>query len=314
MDSVKLTTFNLENLGIRPGEDSPEARRRLPAHLETLGRVVANLNSDVLCVQEVIDPDNLAKIVEGLNFPYCEISRPPKNPLCMAVLSRYPILSAANVVETAHIEARDIDADFSASVEAHFSRPVFEARIAVGERQLTIYNVHWKSKIPTALSSGAGQTWPWANFFEVAQGRLISEVTRMAQAMGLRKLIDGKLGADPGALVAVVGDFNDLLDSEAVRMIIGDSRAVRASELAPLELWPCEAELPPDKNYTMVYRGSRQMLDHVFVSRGLKERFVRAEVLHDGMKVARENSWSDMRPGSDHAPFSVYFDLKSSGK
>lgn len=314
MDSIKLTTFNLENLGIRPGEDSPEARRRLPGHLETLAKVISKLNSDILCVQEVIDSDNLAKIVEGLNFPYCEISRPPKNPLCMAVLSRFPIVSAANVVEANHIDARDIDADFSASVEAHFSRPVFEVRVAVGERQLTIYNVHWKSKIPTALSSGAGQTWPWANFYEVAQGRLISEVTRMAQAMGLRKLIDQRLGPVPDTLIAVVGDFNDVLDSEAIRMIMGDSRAVRASELAPLELWACETELPPDKNFTMVYRGSRQMLDHVFVSRGLRERFVRAEVLHEGMKISREGSWSDSRPGSDHAPFSVYFDLKSSGK
>lgn len=314
MDSVKLTTFNLENLGIRPGEDSPEARRRLPAHLETLGKVVAKLSSDILCVQEVIDADNLARVVEGLNFPYCEISRPPKNPLCVAVLSRYPILSAANVVETAHIDARDIDADFSASIEAHFSRPVFEVKVGIGQRTLTIYNVHWKSKIPTALSSGAGQTWPWANFHEVAQGRLISEVTRMAQAMGLRKLIDARLAAEPDALVAVVGDFNDVLDSEAVRMIVGDSRAVRTSELAPLELWPCETELPSDKSYTMIYRGSRQMLDHVFVSKGLKDRFARAEVDHEGMKVTKENAWSDTRPGSDHAPFSVYFDLKSSGK
>lgn len=314
MDSLKLTTFNLENLGIRPGEDSPESRRRLPGHIETLRKVLSKLSADILCVQEVIDADCLTKLVEGLGFRHMEISRPPKNPLCMAVLSRYPIISAKNVVEETHIDARDIDADFSASVTAHFSRPVFEVVVAPGERQVTIYTVHWKSKIPTALSSGAGQTWPWANFFEVAQGRMISEVTRMAQAMGLRKLIDRKLAEDPEALIAVAGDFNDVLDSEAVRMILGDSRAVRASELAASELWACETELPSDKNYTMIYRGNRQMLDHIFVSRPLKELFVRAEVLHDGMKVIREGNWSDMRPGSDHAPFSVYFDLKSSGK
>lgn len=305
--NVRLATFNLENLGIRPGEDSPEARRRLPSHLKTLRGVLTHLGSDILCVQEVIDPEYLTKLVEGMGYDHVALSRPPKNPLCTGVLSRYPIVSSRNVVESTHIEVRDIDADFNASVEAQFSRPVFEVELEIGSARLVVYTVHWKSKIPTPLSSGAGQTWPWANFYEVSQGRFISEVTRMAQAMGLRKLIDARLEANPSALIAVAGDFNDVLDSEVARMITGDARAVRSTEMAALELWPCEEVLPKEKCYTMIYRGLRQMLDHIVVSAALRERFVGAEILHQGMKAGKDNSWSDSRPGSDHAPFSATF-------
>lgn len=305
-----ITTFNLENLGIRPGEDSPEARRRLPVHLETLKGVVSGLGSDILCVQEIIDPELLANVTKDLGLTHTAISKPPKNPLCMAVLSRFPIIQSKSVVATTHIEARDIDAEFFASVEANFSRPVFEVEIDLGGKTLVVYTVHWKSKIPTALSSGAGHSWPWASFFEVAQGRFISEVTRMAQAMGLRKIIDARLAQNPDALIAVAGDFNDVMDSEAVRMILGDAKAVRSQELYNLELWPCELMVEAETRYTMVYRGTRQMLDHIFVSRGLRERFKSAHINHKGMKPAKEGGWNDMRPGSDHAPFTASFSLK----
>ena len=304
-----LTTFNLENLGIRPGEDSPEARRRLPAHMETLKGVIENLNTDIICFQEVIDTDLLRQLTAGMGFTYAEFSRPPKNPLCMAVMSKFPIRRARNVVERANIAVRDIDADFNASISADFSRPVFEVEIELPGNTLLLHTVHWKSKIPSALSSGAGQTWPWANFHEVAQGRLISEVTRMAQALCLRKILDAEIAAKPDGLFAVLGDFNDTAESEAIRMITGDSRAVRNQELASLELWPCEASLPPEKCYTMLYRGSKQMLDHIFVSRKLKEKFVSGNINHEGMKPARDGSWLDQRPGSDHAPFTVTFNI-----
>lgn len=304
---LTITTFNLENLGIRPGEDSAESRRRLPLHIETLKKVLSGLKADILCLQEVINPDLLRELVSGLGFNHAEISRPPKNPLCMAVFSKFPIKRAANVIGEANIAARDIDADFNASISVEFSRPAFELEIELPGGLLHFYAVHWKSKIPKPLSSGAGQTWPWANFHEVAQGRLISEITRMAQSLSLRKLIDARFAKDPAALVAVAGDFNDAADSEAIRMITGDSRAVRSQELAFTELWSCESLIPPEKCYTMVYRGVPQMLDHIFVSQKMKNQFVEASIDHGGMKAARDGSWTDMRPGSDHAPLSAVF-------
>jgi predicted extracellular nuclease len=132
----------------------------------------------------------------------------------------------------------------------------------------------------------------------------------MAQAMGLRKIIDARLAQNPDELIAVAGDFNDVMDSEAVRMILGDAKAVRSQELYNLELWPCELMVEAETRYTMVYRGTRQMLDHIFVSRGLRERFKSAHINHKGMKPAKEGGWSDMRPGSDHAPFTASFSLK----
>lgn len=304
---LTITTFNLENLGIRPGEDSIESRRRLPLHMETLKKVISGLKSDILCLQEIIDPELLKDLTHGMGFNYAEISRPPKNPLCVAVLSKFPIKKAVNVISSANIAARDIDADFNASISVDFSRPAFELEIELPGGPLHFFAVHWKSKIPKALSSGAGHTWPWANFHEVAQGRLISEITRMAQAMCLRKLIDSKFEQSPGAMVAVAGDFNDAADSEAIRMITGDSRAVRSQELALTELWCCETVIPPEKCYTMIYRGAPQMLDHIFVSQKLKEKFVTATIDHEGMKSAPDGSWADLRPGSDHAPLSATF-------
>jgi hypothetical protein len=77
-------------------------------------------------------------------------------------------------------------------------------------------------------------------------------------------------------------------------------------------LAPCS---PPGQQYSRVYRGRRELIDHVLVSRALLERVAR---VGSGTGIAAgpvlrsvDDDPNDQRdkPGSDHAPITATLDV-----
>jgi len=306
---VRLATFNLENLGIREGEDSPEACARLPDHIAALRRVLEALNADAVAFQECLQPELLDPLLEGLDYPHRVVSHTGDSPLRVGVCSRHPLGPALEVARGTETAALDPKTGLSIEVAGSFSRPVLRVPWQVPGLEVTLFVVHGKSKIPSPTPARPDRrSGPWPSLGEVGVGRLITEVKRLAQAVELRREVDAALAADPDAAVAVLGDFNDVLESEAVRCVLGDAGAVYSPHLEGAELYPCELELPAERRFTQVYRGSPEMIDHLLVSRRLRGALTGVEILNGELRDAGALPPGEGQfVGSDHAPLLASF-------
>lgn len=306
---LRLATFNLENLGIRPNEESHPLRERLPRHVESLRGTLQRLEADAVAVQEVIDPSLFEELAEGLGYPHAVLSERASSPLLLGVMSRYPLTSPQQAAASTHFSVSDPKTGFEIAVKGAFSRGVLHLQWDVPSFGVDLYVVHWKSKIPTRLGGGAVDgEGGWTSHGQVGEGRLLTEIKRVAQAVELRKEIDLRLRGSEESRLVVLGDFNDSLDSEALRIVRGDSKACGSPTLAPEELFPCELSVPEDLRFTQIYRGRREMLDHVLVSRNLIPHLVATTILNEDVAEAAEGPSVDPYSyASDHAPVVVTF-------
>ncbi len=303
---LRLATFNFENLGIRPEEDSPRARRWLALHVESLRATVRCLDADALAFQELLDPELLPVVTEGMGYRHVALGERASSPLLCGVASRYPLVDARNVAAGSDISILDSKSGIEVTVRGAFSRGALQVHWEAPGLSCTLLVVHWKSKLPsyTPLRRSDGEAW--ASLGDAGEGRLVTEAKRLAQAVHIRKIVDRILERDAGAKLAVLGDFNDLLESEGVRIVQGDARACSSPSLSGRELFACESSVPEERRFTQIYRGRREMLDHILLSPGLIPHLVGAQILNESLREASDGGEDDFGdPGSDHAPFVV---------
>ncbi len=307
---LRLATYNLENLGIRPDEETPEARERLPRHVEALRRAIRRLDADAVAFQELLDPNLLEPLLDGLGYPHVVLAERGSSPLRCGVFSRYPLAGAKTTAAGIDLEVVDRKAGLEVRVRGAFSRPALQVEWQVPGFPMTLIVVHWKSKIPsyTRELQGQGASDRWQSLGDAGEGRLVTEAKRLGQAVQIRRAVDHLLRRDPEARVVVLGDFNDTLDSEGLRIVVGDARACDSPSLAPMELVACEEAIPADRRFTQVYRGRREMLDHILISQSLLPHFLGAEAHNERLRPAQEGPGFDpYDPGSDHAPVLARF-------
>lgn len=309
MRLLRLATFNLLNLGLRDGEDTPEARERLPRHLQSLRDTLKRLEADAVAFQEVLDPSLLQPLLEGFGYSHLVVSERASSPLLTGVFSRYPLRDPHQVAAGADLAMADRKAGAEFSFRGSFSRPALRVTWEVPGFPLTLLVVHWKSKLPSPTTARRqGPAEPWAAFGDVAEARFLTEVKRLAQAVELRKVVDGLLAGEPEGRVIVLGDCNDTQESEVLRILMGDARATSSPGLVPYELIPAALAIPADLRYTQLYRGRKELIDHILFSRSLLPHFVDARALNEGLREATDSFGPDLyNQGSDHAPLMATF-------
>lgn len=142
----------------------------------------------------------------------------------------------------------------------------------------TVVNNHWTSRYGSTPVFGAVQPFVQAG-----------EEARRAQALALHAWVDARLGEDPDARIAVVGDFNTFEFTDEL------DRLLPAGRGGDRVLHNLVADLPADTRYSYVFEGNSQALDHVFVTPALRAG---AEV--EAVHVNAE--FPEGRRASDHEP------------
>jgi len=122
--------------------------------------------------------------------------------------------------------------------------------------------------------------------------RLDSERQRIQQANIIQRYVAQLQGLDPDALVVVAGDMNDFQFSETLAALKG-SNLTDVVEL-----------LPVAEQYTYVYEGNSQALDHILVSTSLAKQVSEVDIVHLNAEFL-ENQRT-----SDHDPVLAYFRLQ----
>lgn len=171
--NLRIASYNVQDLGSIGGS-------QWNAAVAVLDRV----DADIVALQEVNDSEAgvLATFASALGYAHHAVSARPGplgGPLRTGFLSRFPLIST-----TSHT-ATSLSGDGNAN---DIGRLIFEAQVQLPNQSqpFAVYSLHYKA------SSGS------TNDF-----RRLIEITRTRQA------VDRFLAANPGAPVAICGDFNE---------------------------------------------------------------------------------------------------------
>ena len=149
----------------------------------------------------------------------------------VAVLSRFGFKGAPETIQNLSpaltIPMRDLGGgDGGHYTLSRLSRPILKVRIPVGNRVVTVFNCHLKSKLGEFITPEGADFAPESDLTKYnaagrAMGALRAALRRMAEAWVLRGLIIDELEA--GNPVMVLGDFNDGEHAVSSEIISGET-------------------------------------------------------------------------------------------
>jgi predicted extracellular nuclease len=144
-----------------------------------------------------------------------------------------------------------------------------------GQRVIVIAN-HFDSKLGDQNADGRFQ-YPEQS----------STVQRAGQALVVHQFVRSLLDVEKKAEVVVLGDLNDYQFSAALAVL----RTGNAAGTGPASLTDLITTLPADQQYTYVYNGISQVLDHILVTRAV--RGINYQVVHVNAEYTNQTSDHD---------------------
>jgi len=198
-ETFRVATYNVENYLDQPTESRPHIKSN-----EAKARVcesICALNPDVLALEEMGGTNALLELrnslkAHGLDYPDWELVSGMDTNIHVAVLSKLPIV--ARLPHTNDVYLLD-------GRRFRVSRGFAEVEIQLDTNfTFTLIAAHLKSRRPVPEADEAEQ--------------------RLEEAKILRGIIDDRLTNNPDSKLIVLGDFNDVKDSDAVKAVIGRGR------------------------------------------------------------------------------------------
>jgi predicted extracellular nuclease len=271
MDSVKVTTFNAENLFARY-----QFRRNIKnldriirdgwtvnhtyfsiyneQEKEITGETIRALDADVIALQEVENLDTLRKFrtdyLRGrASYPYALVidGNDPRR-IDVAILSRYPL---TNIQTHSHLWSSELRWYL-------FSRDCLVADVQVpGNLTLTLFVNHFKSMIDRD---------------DPENGRRNTRERRAVQARAVKQIVTARFGTNAGVHPFIIlGDLNDYMECD-------DQGESGIGELVQWDqVVNVVDRLPEDERWTHYFKGrgalepAYRQLDYLLLSKSLGE-------------------------------------------
>lgn len=153
------------------------------------------------------------------------------------------------------------------------SRKPLVAEFLLDGEPLYVINAHLISKGGDSSLFGAIQP-PLLN----------SEERRNQQAQVIQNFVASLLMINPNSRLIVLGDLNDFQFSVPLKLIKGN------------QLYNLVETLPAEEQYTYVYDGNSQVLDHILVSEALFKNAASVDILHVNSEFDYTRQFSDHEP------------------
>jgi endonuclease/exonuclease/phosphatase family metal-dependent hydrolase len=291
---LTIATWNVENL-FRPGTGgtrlTPDAYDRKLAYLaETLRAAMV----DAVALQEVGGDDELTDLAAAAGLTHTAAGQPDARGIRVAVLSRYPITAAVDTVDFPDGALRDVP-DPNGRLLNSMSRGLLTTTLDVSGAStagdaIRVATCHLKSKL---LTFPDGRRFP-VDEDERARGAGYALMKRSAEAAAVRVHLNAAMVGDPvGAEVPTIlaGDMNDEALAVTTAMLAGpeDGDPRRPDKGDPVRLYNLADRIPADRRFSRIYRGRRELIDHVLVSRPLLLAGVHADALVDDIPGITES-------------------------
>jgi endonuclease/exonuclease/phosphatase family metal-dependent hydrolase len=313
---IAVGTWNLENLFRPGGEFGPPDEATYEVKLASLAGVIDRLAPDVLGVQEVGDPLALADLADRLEGDWnIETSTvfEQGHPIRVGVLSRLPL---TDVEQVSRFPAKLLPVqvgDGGKTIEA-MGRGALRVRVTAGAEAIDVVICHLKSKL---LSFPGGRFQP-RDEGERARVAAYALARRGAEAATVREAADGLLdGHGSERAVIVLGDLNDEPLAATTQMLLGPpgsevgtpgfDRPDRGDEW---RLWNLADLIPEERRFTRIFRGRRELIDHILASHALVAPLPTVDAGDVPLPSITENPAARRdAPASDHAPVVARFAL-----
>ena len=279
--TFRVATYNVENYLDKPTESRPHAKSA-----EARAKICESIESikpDVLALEEMGTTNALLELRsslkdDGLDFPFWEHVSGADTNIHIAVLSRLPIVaSRPHTNDLFLLDGRQF------RVERGFAEVDIQAATNF---TFTLIAAHLKSRRSVPDADEAEE--------------------RLAEAKILHDIVDEHFKADPSARLIVLGDFNDVIDSDSVKTIIGRGK-FKLTDTRPAERNGDNA-LADNSNYDprnvvwTEYYGKEDIytrMDYIFISPALSHDWVKVETY-----IPTIPNWG---VGSDHRPIIAAF-------
>jgi len=299
--ALTLASFNLLNLF----DDQHDAKIR------TIADHILAVRPQVIGVQEVGSAAALDRLrdvlrMRGLPFDHAVVGTPDTRGIRIALLSSLPFAE-----QRAHMEPNlpfppFFDGDphaFAGRLPLRRAIPEAVIRTPQG-RSVCVQVVHWKSKRLEGKRNAAGEYIPAATQRDFGESEVRSLLMRVAEALYVRGLVDTALAH--GHLACVLGDFNDTIDSTAVRLLCGRG----TGEAGDPALYSAFTSVPDARRFSVLNRGVPSQIDHILVSRDLAQHVTAATIRNESLRDhGLPNDQPGTREDSDHALVSATFDV-----
>jgi endonuclease/exonuclease/phosphatase family metal-dependent hydrolase len=200
-NTIRLATYNIRNYNsinrridgeFKPNWPKPEEEKT------AVRKVILAAHPDILALEEMGPGEELAELqrdlaAEGLTYTYTALVNGPDPDRHIALLSRVP-LGGVHPRETISYK---LGAD-----EKQVSRGLLEVDVVTNGRPWALYAVHLKSRLTESQDDPQSAT------------------QREGEARAVRDMVRQEHPLAQGALVAVVGDFNDARDSTPLKRFL----------------------------------------------------------------------------------------------
>jgi endonuclease/exonuclease/phosphatase family metal-dependent hydrolase len=312
-----VATWNLENL-FRPGSEyGPRTTDIYVAKLDALAATIEAIAPDVLAIQELGDDAALDDLLDRLTGEWstARSTAADHRGIRVGFVSRLAIAGEVDIVEFP-AELADVQADDGGALTTRMGRGGLLVRVVTpGGIEVELVTVHLKSKL---ISYPDGRFAP-RDEDERARYGAYALFRRAAEAATVRSFVNDRLaGQGEGRAVVLLGDCNDTVEAATTQILLGPggselgtAGADRPDEGDAWRMWNLAPLIPAAQRYSRIYRGRGELIDHIFVSRALRDLVTDARAVvepplpsvHDDPRARRD------APASDHAPVVARLDV-----
>ncbi|MBA2952489.1 endonuclease [Nocardioides sp. MAH-18] len=310
---MRIATWNLENLfAPGTGDAAPTSETAYQAKLEALATTIASIGPQVLAVQEVGPQpalDDLAAAVAAQTDHtwHTAAADPDGRGIRVALLSHGELRDVEQVRDLpAGIGPVQISDD--GEILTGLGRPALKATVTLDGHDVHVLSVHLKSKLLTFpdghFSTSDEDVRVRYGFYALAR--------RAAEAAGVRAYVTRLLEDGGGAVPAVVvaGDLNDDVQAATTQLLHGPPGSEfetpgfdRPDAGDAQRLWNLAPLIPEHDRYSRIYRGRRELIDHILVSAPLTSPKPTVGAGPGAApSIADDPDARRNEPGSDHRP------------
>lgn len=292
--AIRLATYNAENLFDAIDDPTLSGRNediddaKPEPQLQSLADTIRTLDADILALEEIESEAVITwfrdTYLADLGYTHiASIDAGDERGIEQAVLCRYPVTGIKNwprrELGGTHPDKWGDAENYNAGEPIRFHRSPLRVEVEIPSEttggppyHLALYVVH-------AKSGGPGEYW------------------RQAEATGLVTLLNGALAADPHENIAILGDFNALLNAGSVQTILDAGFDDALGDV-----------FEPGPRFATHESGRR--IDHILVNRNLAAEALPASGFVLGTPALPEGmDWRDeWRPegfASDHYPVAL---------
>lgn len=227
-------------------------------------------------------------------------------------LARRPLHAVADVADLPG-ELAPLQASDTGTITTRIGRGALAVELRnPGGVELVLVCCHLKSKL-LSYPSGPGRTrFAPRDEGERARYAAYALYRRAAEAVTVRHLADQLIdGQGQQRAVVVLGDLNDEVHAATTQILhgppgseLGTLGAERADRGDAWRLWNLAPLIPAEHRWSRVYRGRRELIDHIFVSHALHKQAKQVYTIGERDLASIDDDPTTRREArdSDHAP------------